>query len=123
MTTEAPSQPEKADSELLQSTNYSGFRLESTWKPVVMVRGDGVFIEDEQGKRYIDISAQPAAVNLGHNNRHIIDAIKEQADKLAYVGVGFGTDTRARFSRRSKRPNSISRSARRKPRYSRPRPR
>jgi taurine--2-oxoglutarate transaminase len=90
------------DSEVLRNTNYAGFRLESTWKPVVMVRGDGMFLEDEQGKKYLDFSAQPAAVNLGHNNRHVIQAIKEQADKLAYVGVGFGTDTRAQFSRKLK---------------------
>ena len=61
-----------------------------------------MFIEDAQGKRYLDFSAQPAAVNLGHNNRRVINAIKEQADKLAYVGVGFGTDTRVEFSRKLK---------------------
>ena len=102
MTTEPSAPAEKTDSEFLKTTNYAGFRLESTWKPIVMVRGDGVFLEDEQGKKYIDLSAQPAAVNLGHNNRHIINAIKEQADKLAYVGVGFGTDTRVQFSRKLK---------------------
>lgn len=86
------------DSKFLRETNYAGFRLESTWKPSVMVRAEGMFIEDDHGRRYLDFSAQPAAVNLGHNNKRVIEAIKEQADKLAYVGVGFGTDIRAKFS-------------------------
>jgi taurine---2-oxoglutarate transaminase len=89
-----------SDSEFLKATNYSGFRVEATWKPVVMVRGDGMYLEDESGKKYLDFSSQPSAVNLGHNNRHIMEAIKEQADKLAYVGVGFGTDVRVRFTRK-----------------------
>jgi taurine--2-oxoglutarate transaminase len=65
-----------------------------------MVRGDGMYLEDAQGKRYLDFSSQPTAVNLGHNNKHIMDAIKDQADKLAYVGVGFGTDVRVRFTKK-----------------------
>ncbi|MDA4114626.1 MAG: aspartate aminotransferase family protein [Thaumarchaeota archaeon] len=93
-----PGPADKTDSEYLKSSNYSGFRLEATWKPTVMVRGEGMYLEDAQGNRYLDFSAQPAAVNLGHNNRHVIEAIKNQADRLAYVGVGFGTDVRAEFS-------------------------
>lgn len=88
------------DAELLRKSNYGGFRLESTWNPLVIVRADGMFLEDAQGRKYLDFSSQPAAVNLGHNNRRVINAIKEQADKLAYVGVGFGTDVRAAFSRK-----------------------
>jgi taurine---2-oxoglutarate transaminase len=91
---------EVSDAELLRKTNYSGFRLESTWRPRIIVRADGMYIEDAEGKKYLDFSAQPAAVNLGHNNRRVINAIKEQADKLAYVAVGFGTDVRAEFSRK-----------------------
>jgi taurine---2-oxoglutarate transaminase len=65
-----------------------------------MVRAEGMFLEDAHGKKYLDLSAQPAAVNLGHNNKRVIQAIKDQADRLAYVGVGFGTDVRAEFSRK-----------------------
>ena len=96
------------DSELLRNSNYSGFRIESTWHPIVMVKGEGVFLEDAQGKKYLDMSSQPAAVNLGHNNRRVIEAIKNQADKLAYVGVGFGTDIRAEFSRKLKKLIELS---------------
>ena len=87
-------------SDFLRETNYAGFRVESSWKPVVMVRADGMYLEDEHGKRYLDFSGQPSAVNLGHNNRHIMAAIKEQADKLAYVAVGFGTDARVRLTKK-----------------------
>jgi taurine--2-oxoglutarate transaminase len=74
-----------------------------------MVRAEGMYLEDAEGHRYMDLSAQPAAVNLGHNNKRIVNAIKEQADRLAYVGVGFGTDVRAEFSRKLKEvlPDSL----------------
>ncbi|MDA4122575.1 MAG: aspartate aminotransferase family protein [Thaumarchaeota archaeon] len=98
--TASPQDAAKSDSEFLKATNYSGFRVEGGWKPIIMVRGDGMQLEDEQGRKYLDFSSQPSAVNLGHNNKHIMNAIKAQADKLAYVGVGFGTDVRVEFTKR-----------------------
>ena len=62
--------------------------------------GGWAYLEDVEGKRYLDFSAQPACVNLGHNNRRVITALKDQADKLAYVGVGFGTDARVEFAKK-----------------------
>lgn len=88
------------ESEFLRATNYAGFRVEASWKPVVMVRAEGMYLEDENGKKYLDFSSQPSAVNLGHNNRHVMTAIKDQADKLAYVAVGFGTDARVRLTKK-----------------------
>ena len=94
------SKPEESDSELLRATNYAGFIVEGKWNPVIMVKGDGMYLEDVEGKKYLDFSAQPACVNLGHNNRRVIAALKDQADKLAYVGVGFGTDARIEFAKK-----------------------
>ncbi len=49
------------------------------------VRGDGVFVVDETGKRYLDGSGGPALFCLGHGNREVIDAIKAQYDAIEFA--------------------------------------
>jgi len=57
------------------------------------VSGEGVFVIDDQGKRYLDGSAGPALFCLGHSNREVVEAVKAQYDKLqfAYSGI-FSSD-------------------------------
>ena len=50
---------------------------------------------DADGKKYLDFSAQLMCVTLGHKNQAVIQAIQEQARKLAYVGPGWATEVRA----------------------------
>lgn len=61
-------------------------------KPYPMaVGGAGVEIVDAAGKRYIDASGGAAVSCLGHNHPGVIQAIKDQLDKLAYAHTGFFT--------------------------------
>ncbi len=46
--------------------------------PVVLDRGEGVFVWDIHGRRYLDFSAQFSAWNIGHGNSEMIDAIIKQ---------------------------------------------
>jgi taurine--2-oxoglutarate transaminase len=94
--------PSDDSADALKRSNFSGFGVGSNWNPLVVVRADGMFVEDEKGRRFMDFSSQPAAVNLGHNNRRVINAIKDQANKLAYVMASFGTDVRVDFTRKLK---------------------
>ena len=55
------------------------------WPLPRIVRGDDIYLFDEVGNRYIDISSGPIASNLGHNNRRIIDTIKHQAETLCFA--------------------------------------
>lgn len=50
----------------------------------VIVRGEGIYLYDEEGKRYIDGIAGASNVTLGHGNRRIAAALAEQAQTLAY---------------------------------------
>ena len=50
----------------------------------VLVRGDGIYVFDETGKRYIDGSAGAGNVTLGHGCQPIVNAIADQAKALAY---------------------------------------
>ena len=52
--------------------------------PVVMVKGDGVFVEDTEGRRYIDAMAGLWCVNVGYGRAEIADAMRQQAMTLSY---------------------------------------
>ena len=52
----------------------------------VIVRGEGVWVEDAGGRRYLDaMSGGSMAATLGHGRRDIIEAARAQAEKLAFV--------------------------------------
>ena len=57
----------------------------------VAVNGDGVYLVDSRGKRYLDASGGAAVSCLGHNDPEIIAAIKAQLDKLEFAHTGFFT--------------------------------
>ncbi len=52
--------------------------------PKVMVEGDGVFVRDDTGKRYLDAMAGLWCVNVGYGRREMADAISDQARRLPY---------------------------------------
>ena len=53
------------------------------------VRGHGVWIEDEHGKRYLDGSAGPALFSVGHSHPEVIDAMRAQLDMIEF---GYSAD-------------------------------
>jgi ornithine--oxo-acid transaminase len=57
--------------------------------PVVLERGEGVFVWDVEGKKYYDFLAAYSAVNQGHNHPKITKALIEQAQKLALTSRAF----------------------------------
>jgi hypothetical protein len=57
----------------------------------VAVAGEGCFLIDANGKRYFDGSGGAAVSCLGHSNARVIQAIKDQADALAYAHTSFFT--------------------------------
>ena len=46
---------------------------------------DGIYLYDFDDNRYTDMSSQLVNPNVGHKNRQIIDAIREQAEKYCYI--------------------------------------
>ncbi len=63
-------------------------------------RGEGVYLYDTAGKRYLDLSAGLVAVNLGHGNARVADAIAEQARRLCYATPQFPNDGRSLLAER-----------------------
>ncbi len=60
--------------------------------PVVISRGEGVFLWDVEGKRYYDFLAAYSAVNQGHCHPRIIRALIDQASKLTLTSRAFHND-------------------------------
>jgi adenosylmethionine-8-amino-7-oxononanoate aminotransferase len=58
----------------------------------VAVRGDGVYLIDRDGKRYLDGSGGAAVSCLGHGNERVKNAIKSQADALEFAHTRFFTN-------------------------------
>jgi len=58
----------------------------------MVVRGDGVYLYDADGKQYLDGSGGAAISCLGHGHRAVIDAIKTQVEKLAFAHTMFFTN-------------------------------
>ncbi len=50
-----------------------------------IARGEGIYIWDTTGKRYIDVSSGPCAFNLGYGNTRVIAAMKAQLDTAAFA--------------------------------------
>lgn len=61
--------------------------------PVVLERGEGVFVWDVGGKRYFDFLSGYSALSQGHCHPKIVRALKEQADKMTLISRAFYSDT------------------------------
>ena len=64
---------------------------------VVMVRGQGATVWDDQGRSYIDCVVGYGVATLGHSHPDVVKAIKDQADKLIVMPQSIPNDKRAEF--------------------------
>jgi len=65
--------------------------------PVVIERGEGCWVWDVDGTRYLDMLSAYSAVNQGHRHPRIIAALKEQADLLTLTSRAFHNDQMGAF--------------------------
>jgi ornithine--oxo-acid transaminase len=65
--------------------------------PVVLSRGKGVFVWDENGKKYLDMMSAYSAVSHGHANPRLVEVVKSQVEKLTIVSRAFYTDQLGEF--------------------------
>ncbi|MDR0291066.1 MAG: acetylornithine/succinylornithine family transaminase [Treponema sp.] len=66
--------------------------------PVTFTRGEGVWLFDADGKKYLDLTSGIAVNCLGHNYPPLVKAIAEQAAKLNHVSNYYLSDTAAAFA-------------------------
>jgi ornithine--oxo-acid transaminase len=67
--------------------------------PVVLNRGEGVFVWDVEGTRYYDFLSGYSAVNQGHCHPRIINTLIEQAQKLTLTSRAFHNDLLGEYAK------------------------
>ena len=60
--------------------------------PVVVASGDGAWVTDVEGRRYLDCLAAYSAVNFGHGNPRLVTAAREQLDRITLTSRAFHND-------------------------------
>ena len=69
--------------------------------PVVLTRGEGVFVWDENGKKYLDMMSAYSAVSHGHANPRLVRLVQEQVARLNIVSRAFHSDRLGPFLARA----------------------
>jgi len=67
--------------------------------PVVLEKGEGVYVWDVEGKKYYDFLSAYSAVNQGHCHPRIVGAMTEQAQKLTLTSRAFHNDILGRYEK------------------------
>jgi adenosylmethionine-8-amino-7-oxononanoate aminotransferase len=75
----------------MEATMSHVFGRNAKTTPPVAVAGEGCYLIDADGKRYLDGSGGAAVSCLGHSNQSVKDAVKNQIDDLAFAHTGFFT--------------------------------
>lgn len=71
-----------------------------TKRDIALVRGEGYYLWDTDGKRYLDFASNYGVSILGHGNAAVTAAVSEQAGRLISCHQSFYNDTRARYLER-----------------------
>jgi adenosylmethionine-8-amino-7-oxononanoate aminotransferase len=82
---------EVADMSDIPATTYDAGGIQRFWSsagdpPLPRVsRAQGLFVWDAAGRRYMDVTSGPVAVNLGHGNERVLRAIQEQSSRVCFA--------------------------------------
>jgi ornithine--oxo-acid transaminase len=68
--------------------------------PIVLARGEGVWLYDDQNRRYLDMLSAYSAVSFGYGNPKLVAVLTEQAKRLAVTSRAFFSDTLPPFLKR-----------------------
>ena len=69
--------------------------------PIVLERGEGVYLYDVEGNKYLDFAAGIAVQSLGYGNRELNEAVKKQVDTLTHTSNLFYNEPIARAAERA----------------------
>src|SRR6059036_2874883 len=68
-------------------------------QPIPVAGGEGCWFWDYDGKRYLDFASQLVNVSIGHSHPKVVQAIKDQAEKLATIGPPMATESRSQLGK------------------------
>ncbi len=81
--------------DLSKEYTFFSWSVQAQTNPMPVAKAQGIYFWDTDGKRYIDFSSQLMNTNVGHQHPKVVQAIKDQADKLCFVHPGNTTEARA----------------------------
>ncbi len=80
--------------------NLHSWSAQGNLNPTVVTKAEGIYFWDDDGKKYFDMSSQLVNMNIGHGNKKVIQAIKDQADKMAFMGPGYAFESKSEAARK-----------------------
>jgi taurine--2-oxoglutarate transaminase len=86
--------------ELSRANTLYEWSAQSAADPIPVDRAEGVYFYTPDGRRFLDFNSQLMSVNIGHGDKRVVDAIKAQAEKLAYVNPFMAHEPRARLGKK-----------------------
>ncbi len=87
-----------SNSEIIE--NYNKFVIPNySRNPIVLVKGEGVYVWDGEGKRYLDLFSGWAVSSLGHCNPNVTKATQDQAATLVHVPNIFYSEPQGRLAK------------------------
>ena len=73
--------------------------VQNAINPIPVAGAEGRYFWDYDGKRYLDFASQLVNVSIGHSHPKVVQAIKDQAEKLATIGPPMASESRSRLGR------------------------
>lgn len=86
--------------DLSREYTFFSWSVQGNATPIPVVRAEGVYFWDANGKRYLDFASQLVNANIGHQNARVVKAIQEQAGKLTFIAPGMTSEPRALLGRK-----------------------
>ena len=83
--------------ERMRAVEGAGPRTAGTDDPLVVAEAHGATIVDPDGNEFVDLAASFAAASLGHSHPDVVEAIRDQAGRMAHVSSGFASEPRVAF--------------------------
>jgi len=74
---------------------FHSWSAQARISPMPVAGGEGAWFHDADGNRYLDFASQLVYLNLGHQHRRLVQAVKDQADRLCTVAPVFANDARS----------------------------
>lgn len=79
--------------------NLHSWSKQGKLNPIPVEKSEGIYFWDYEGKRYTDMSSQLVNLNLGHGNKQIVEAIKQQADQFCFMGPEYAVESRSKLAK------------------------
>ena len=79
---------------------FHSWSAQAALKPMVIAGGEGSYVWDYDGNRYLDLTSQLVNVNIGHQHPKVVKAIQDQAARLATVAPQHANDMRGEAAKR-----------------------